>query len=162
MHVQKLFEASIIDKPFVLHIWHADCWSSPVPSAYLLLLQGTSQAGGLPPQPSSQRSPFLPPHFPETHLWKKEEMILIKEICWVSNKAGVETRSVGKQLLSKASVPFWFFSKATHELIPRAWETPHVYNDFRLFMIINEPVSAIPEELWDICVFPAIHILLRG
>lgn len=160
IHVQKLFEARIIDKTFALRTWHADCWSEPVPSTYLLLLWRTSQAGGLPHQPCSRRSPSLPPHFPGTHLWKGEEVILIKEICWVSNKAGMETRSVRKRLPSKASVPFWFFSKVAHELIPRAWETPHVYNDFRLFTIINEHVSAIPEELWGICVFPAILILL--
>lgn len=149
-HIQELVAAGLGGQPFVLSIWQIPC---PLPTFYHCEEPDEQVAGH---QPISQRRHFLPFILSRNSSVEERGVILIKEICWVSNKAGSDILYQSGSF-SKAPGSFCFFLRAAHELITRAWGISHVHKGSRMFININEPVPATSEEPWAICTCPVCH-----
>lgn len=87
---------------FVFCVWHRLQIPCPQPS-FITVKNQKSRWPAINPFPSG--GPSLHLQSPEIHLWK-EGVILIKEICWVSNKTSKERHSEASQELGHRAVFF--------------------------------------------------------
>lgn len=129
-------------RPVVLCISHGLRILCPQPTFILVQNQATRWPAT---SPFPKRTTSFHLHFPEVHLWKKKEWFWRKRLVGCQTKLGQRNNLYQSGSFSKAWVSFCFISKVVHELKTMATEASDVYEDSRMFMIINEPISAVPE-----------------
>lgn len=125
-----------------VHFTHRLQTRHPQPS-FIIAQNQTSRWPATSPFPN--RGTSFPWHFPEIPLWRKMEWFWLERLVGCQTKLGQRDIPCKSGSPSKAWASFGFTSEAAHELKTRAAGASRVYEGSRMFMIINEPISATAE-----------------